>query len=50
MSYIEKMCFVNWRFRSFVQYMFFDCLQKGNIAETIWENKWKNFRVDFSFK
>ena len=20
MSYIEKMCFVNWRFRSFVQY------------------------------
>ena len=22
MSYIEKMCFVNWRFRSFVQYSF----------------------------
>ena len=21
MSYIEKMCFVNWRFRSFVQYI-----------------------------
>ena len=21
MSYIENMCFVNWRFRSFVQYM-----------------------------
>ena len=22
-SYIEKMCFVNWRFRSFVQYVFY---------------------------
>ena len=22
MSYIEKMCFVNWRFRSFVQYIY----------------------------
>ena len=21
MSYIEKMCFVNWQFRSFVQYI-----------------------------
>ena len=32
-----------------VYYMFFDCLQKGNTAETSLENIGKNFRFDFSF-
>ena len=27
MSYIEIMCFVNWRFRSFVQYMSFNSIR-----------------------
>ena len=35
MSTFEKMCFVNWRFRSFVQYMF----ESGVIT-------WKEF-TDF---
>ena len=31
MSYIEKMCFVNWRFRSFVQYIWF-LLKKSKFS------------------
>ena len=37
MSYIEKMCFVNWRFRSFVQYR--QCLSKHGPNPTPTNNR-----------
>ena len=33
MSYIEKMCFVNWRFRSFVQHIYFTAKQGSNAEK-----------------
>ena len=50
MSYIDKMCFVNWRFRSFVQYILSVKIEKNNVGTSVFSEQFRTINLNNMLK